>query len=234
MVDDVALQTEPDASQMMDRLQSLDMANPEALQELLAGGGEGLLGPPSAALQAATGRLEVLLALTAGYALVIAGRALEGRLPGLAAIEAAVGRRDADPQSPARLFALLLRADPDRAAASRGERFCREVLAATDIEGLDRVWSHPENLPTAEELDVPRPLAGAGRPDRRRRGRPRRGPPRPSWRPRRPRTRATTRGGPDDEERPGGDRGDPPDGLVLSSSSMPLAIRNPRARSDSG
>jgi putative hydrolase len=154
-VDEVALQTEPDASGMLDRLQSLDMANPEALQELLAGGGEGLLGPPSAALQAATGRLEVLLALQAGYALVIAGRALESRLPGLAAIEAAVGRRDADPQSPARLFAVLLRADPDRAAASRGERFCREVLAATDIDGLDRAWSHPDFLPTPEELDVP-------------------------------------------------------------------------------
>ena len=137
MVDEVALQTEPDASQMMDRLQSLDMANPEALQELLTGGGEGLL------------------ALTAGYALVIAGRALGSRLPGLGGIEAAVARRDADPQSPARLFALLLRADPDRAAASRGERFCREVLGATDIDGLDQVWAHPENLPTAKELDVP-------------------------------------------------------------------------------
>src|SRR5919206_1666259 len=135
-VDEVALQTEPDASGMLDRLQSLDMANPEALQQLLAGGGEGLLGPPSAALQAATGRLEVLLALTAGYAVVIAGRALEGRLPALGPIEAAVARRDADPQSPGRLFALLLRADPDRAAAARGERFCREVLAATDMEGL--------------------------------------------------------------------------------------------------
>jgi putative hydrolase len=155
LVDDVAAQTEPDASGMMDRLQSLDMANPEALQELLAGGGEGLLGPPSAALQAATGRLEVLLALVAGYTLAIAGRALEGRLPGLGAIQAAVARREADPQSPARLFALLLRADPDRAGAARGERFCREVLAATDIEGLDRAWSHPENLPTAEELDMP-------------------------------------------------------------------------------
>jgi putative hydrolase len=154
-VDEVALQTEPDPSQMMDRLQSLDMANPEALQELLAGGGEELLGPPSAALQAATGRLEVLLALPAGYAVVIAGRALEGRLPALGSIEAALGRRDGDPQSPARLFAMLLRADPDRAATARGERFCREVLAATDIEGLDRAWSHPDFLPSAEELDVP-------------------------------------------------------------------------------
>ncbi|HET9558587.1 MAG TPA: zinc-dependent metalloprotease, partial [Actinomycetota bacterium] len=52
-------------------------------------------------------------------------------------------------------FALLLRADADRAAASRGARFCREVLGATDIEGLDRVWSRSEHLPTAEELDVP-------------------------------------------------------------------------------
>jgi putative hydrolase len=155
VVEEVAAQTEPDASGMMERLQSLDMARPEDLQELLEGGGQGLLGPPSAALQAATGRLEVLLALAAGYPLVIAGRALEGRLPGLAAIEAAVGRRDAEPQSPARLFALLLRADPDRAAAARGERFCREVLAATDIEGLDRAWSHPDFLPSPEELDVP-------------------------------------------------------------------------------
>jgi putative hydrolase len=154
-VDEVAAQTEPDASGMLERLQSLDMAQPEALQELLEGGGQGLLGPPSAALQAATGWLEVLLALTAGYALVVAGRALESRLPALGDIEAAAGRREAEPQSPTRLFALLLRVDPDRAAAARGERFCREVLGATDIDGLDLAWSHPESLPTAEELDVP-------------------------------------------------------------------------------
>jgi putative hydrolase len=155
VVDEVALQTEPDASGLMDRLQSMDIARPETLQELLEGGEQGLLGPPTDALQAATGRLEVLLALTAGYMLVTCGRALEGRLPGLAAIEAAIGRRGTDPQSPAHLFAMLLRADPDRAGAARGERFCREVLAATDIEGLDRLWSHPDFLPTTEELDVP-------------------------------------------------------------------------------
>ena len=47
MVDEVALQTEPDASQMMDRLQSLDMANPEALQELLTGGARGCWARPA-------------------------------------------------------------------------------------------------------------------------------------------------------------------------------------------
>jgi putative hydrolase len=154
VVDDVARETDPDASGLMERLQSLEGGGPDALQELLQGG-EGLLGPPSAALQAAVAKLEVLLALTAGYAVVIAGRALDGRLPALEAIEAAVRRRLADPQAPHGLFAQLLRADPERAAAARGERFCREVLAATDIDGLDRVWAHPDFLPSAEELGVP-------------------------------------------------------------------------------
>jgi putative hydrolase len=155
VVGEIARETDPDTSGLMDRLQSLDMGGgPNALQELLEGG-EGLLGPPSAALQAAVARLEVLLALTAGYAVLIAERALEGRLPALQAIQAAMGRRLADPQAPHGLFAQLLRADPERAAAARGERFCREVLAATDIEGLDRVWAHPDFLPSAAELDVP-------------------------------------------------------------------------------
>jgi putative hydrolase len=155
VVAEIARETDPDTSGLMDRLQSLDMGGgPGALQELLEGG-EGLLGPPSAALQAAVARLEVLLALSAGYAVVIAERALEGRLPALQAIQAAVRRRLADPQAPHGLFAQLLRADPERAAAARGERFCREVLGATDIEGLDRVWAHPDFLPSAAELDVP-------------------------------------------------------------------------------
>jgi putative hydrolase len=155
LVAEIARETDPDTSGLMDRLQSLDIGGgPSALQELLEGG-EGLLGPPSAALQAAVARLEVLLALTAGYAVVIAERALEGRLPALAAIQAAVGRRLADPQAPHGLFAQLLRADAERAAAARGERFCREVLAATDIDGLDRVWAHPDFLPSAEELGTP-------------------------------------------------------------------------------
>jgi putative hydrolase len=154
VVDEIARETELDPSGLMDRLQSLQLERPEGLQEMLEGG-EGLLGPPSAALQAAIGRLEVLLALTAGYALVICGRALEGRLPGLQRIQAAVGRRMADPQGPGGLFAQLLRADPGRAAAARGERFCLQVLAATDIEGLDRVWAHPDLLPDQEELAMP-------------------------------------------------------------------------------
>ncbi len=154
LVNEMAALTEPDPSGLMDRLQTLDMSRPESIQELLEGG-EGLSGPPSPALQAATGRLEVLLALADGYALVLSERVLSGRLPALHSIQAAVRARMVDEEGPHALFAQLLRADPERAGAGRGERFCREVLAATDVDGLDRIWAHPDFLPRPEELSSP-------------------------------------------------------------------------------
>jgi putative hydrolase len=154
LVREMAALTEPDPSGLMDRLQSLDMSRPESIQELMEGG-EGLSGPPSPALQAATAKLEVLLALAGGYALVLNERVLAGRLPALPSIQAAVRARMADEEGPHALFAQLLRADPERAGGARGERFCREVLAATDVDGLDRVWAHPDFLPSPEELASP-------------------------------------------------------------------------------
>ncbi len=154
VVVEIANATDPDPSGLMDRLQSLDLGGAEDLRELLEGG-EGLLGPPTPALQAAVGRLEAAMAITEGYALTICERALTGRLPALGAITAAVERRLADADGPQSLFAQLLRIDSESAGAARGRRFCREVLAATDIEGLDRLWAHPDFLPTQEELTAP-------------------------------------------------------------------------------
>jgi putative hydrolase len=153
LIEDMARLTEPDAAGLMDRLQALDMSSMESVQELLEGG-QSLTGPPSSELRAATGRLEVLLALTDGYAIALCDRVLAGRLPTLASIEAAILGRTAEDGAHA-LFAGLLRVDPQQSSAARGERFCREVLAATDVEGLDQVWAHPDFLPTPEELAVP-------------------------------------------------------------------------------
>jgi putative hydrolase len=154
VVDEIARETNPDPSGLIDRLQSMNLGGAEDLREIMEGG-QGLLGPPTPALEAAVGRLEATLAITEGYALAVCERALTGRLPALGAITAAVERRLADPDGPQALFAGLMRVDPERAGAARGLRFCREVLAATDIEGLDRLWAHPDFLPTPEELSVP-------------------------------------------------------------------------------
>ncbi|HKE97931.1 MAG TPA: zinc-dependent metalloprotease [Actinomycetes bacterium] len=153
LLEEVAAAVEPDASGLADRFGSLDISRPEELQELLEGDLLGRAGSP--ALQAALGRLEVLLALAEGYADVVSARALGGRLPALAALQAALRRRNQAPDGPAALFATLLHADPKQAAGTRGASFCSAVLAATDVTRLDRVWAHPNFLPTPQELDLP-------------------------------------------------------------------------------
>jgi putative hydrolase len=154
LIGEVAAAVDPDTSGLAERLQSLDMARPESLQELLEGGD--LLGASSSPpLQAALGRLEAFLALVDGYATAITGRVLEGRLPALDAIQRELRQRADAPEGPTALFAALLQADPERSSGSRGERFCAAVLSATDVERLDRVWSHTNFLPSPGELDTP-------------------------------------------------------------------------------
>ncbi len=155
LVADVARHIDPDAAGLVSRLQGLDLGQLDKVQDLLEGDEEGLFGPPSAALQAATARLEGLLSIADGYTRTICARALAGRLPALGAIQGVMGRRAADEEGSRALFIGLLRADPDRAGIARGERFCHEVLAATGIDSLDRLWAHPDFLPSPQELDVP-------------------------------------------------------------------------------
>jgi putative hydrolase len=154
LLEQIAEAIDPDVSGLAGRLQSLDMSSPESLQELLAGGD--LFGASSSPqVQAALGRLEAFLALTDGYTTTLTRRVLEGRLPALGPIEHELRQAAQAPDGTARLVATMLQADPDLAAGTRGERFCAEVLAATDVERLDRVWAHPNFLPTPEELDMP-------------------------------------------------------------------------------
>lgn len=153
LLQEMASLLDPDPTGLMEKLQ--DLRHLDSLQEMLESGS--LLGEPSPALRAATERVAVLLSLSSGYAITLSTRVLEGRLPALPAIEAAIERRLTDPTGPHALFAQLLGVDPTRATPTRGQRFCRAVLAATDVEGLDRIWAHPNFLPTPDELDTPGP-----------------------------------------------------------------------------
>jgi putative hydrolase len=154
LLEEVAAATDPGATGLADRLAGLDLSRPESVQDLLADAD--LLGAAaSPAARAALSRVEALLALTDGYGTAVARTALAGRLPALEAIAAASRERDEGAEGAPRQFASLLQADPERSAGRRGEAFCRQVLAATDVEGLDRVWAHANFLPSPEELDAP-------------------------------------------------------------------------------
>ena len=151
---EIARRTDLDPGDLARRIESLELGQPESFERLLEGE-EGLFGPPSPALLAVTGKLEALLALAGGYAFVTCRRALEPRLPALPAIERAMRERSGPGTVRGVFAAQALRADPERASLRHGERFCHAVLAATDTAGLDRVWAHPEFLPTREELGEP-------------------------------------------------------------------------------
>ena len=131
----------------------LDPSNPEAIQQLL---GSGLLEPEETPeQQMALRRLETLLALVEGWVDTVVAAAAADRLPGHAALAETMRRRRATggpaEQTFATLVGLQLRPRRLRDAATvwgaMGQRH--------GTEARDRLWSHPDLLPTSEDLDEP-------------------------------------------------------------------------------
>ncbi|WP_448627104.1 zinc-dependent metalloprotease [Geodermatophilus sp. URMC 64] len=131
----------------------LDPSDPEAIQRLL---GSGLLEPEETPeQQMALRRLETLLALVEGWVDTVVAAAAGERLPGYSALAETMRRRRASggpaEQTFATLVGLQLRPRRLRDAAT--------VWAALGqqrgIEERDRLWSHPDLLPTSDDLDEP-------------------------------------------------------------------------------
>ncbi|WP_162834313.1 zinc-dependent metalloprotease [Amycolatopsis circi] len=132
---------------------SIDPANPASIEEAMS---SGLLEPQTTPeQQAALKRLETLLALVEGWVDVVVAEAIGDRLPGAEALRETLRRRRATggpaEQTFATLVGLELRPRRMRAASSLwnlvGERH--------GLEKRDGLWSHPDLMPTAEDLDEP-------------------------------------------------------------------------------
>ncbi|MFD2468022.1 zinc-dependent metalloprotease [Amycolatopsis silviterrae] len=131
----------------------IDPANPASIEEAMS---SGLLEPQTTPeQQAALKRLETLLALVEGWVDVVVAEAIGDRLPGAEALRETLRRRRATggpaEQTFATLVGLELRPRRMRAASSLwnlvGERH--------GLEKRDGLWSHPDLMPTAEDLDEP-------------------------------------------------------------------------------
>lgn len=142
-----------DASAIEEKMRSIDPTRPEAIQEALEGG---LFEPDvTPEQQHAKNRLELLLALAEGWVDEVVGQATAETMPAAVALAEAMRRRrvTAGPaeQTFAALVGLELRPRRLRDAANL-------FSALRDREGTearDRVWSHPDLLPTSEDLDDP-------------------------------------------------------------------------------
>jgi putative hydrolase len=133
--------------------EGLDPSDPESIQRLL---GSGVLEPEETPeQQMALRRLETLLALVEGWVDTVVAAAATDRLPGHSALAETMRRRRASggpaEQTFATLVGLQLRPRRLRDAATVWAALGQQHGAAE----RDRLWAHPDLLPTSDDLDEP-------------------------------------------------------------------------------
>ena len=142
---------DPDAIQRA--VAEVDPLDPESLQQALGGG---LFAqeqsPPQ---QVALGRLETALALIEGWTADVTDAASAGRLPGAAALGETLRRRRASGGPAEQTFATLVGLELRPRRLREATALWAAVRDARGIDGRDELWSHPDLLPGADDLDDP-------------------------------------------------------------------------------
>jgi putative hydrolase len=153
-VEDYARGITVDANALREAMPQIDPANPEALNEALAGAA--LFQPEDTEQQkAALARLETMLALVEGWVSTVVDVAADQRLPQAAALAEAIRRRRASGGPAERTFATLVGLELRPRRLREAAAIWRGLTDARGISGRDAIWSHPDLLPTADDLDDP-------------------------------------------------------------------------------
>ncbi len=131
----------------------IDPNNPASIEQAMS---SGMLEPKQTPEQeAALTRLETLLALVEGWVDVVVSEAVGERLPGANALRETLRRRRASGGPAEHTFATLvgLELRPRKLRAASG--LWKLLGDRLGIEERDKLWSHRDLLPTAEDLDNP-------------------------------------------------------------------------------
>ncbi len=142
-----------------DRLESLaegfDPSNPEELRQAMV---DGSLIPPKTDAQLATlARLETILALVEGWVDVVTARATS-RLPKADAIAEMVRRRRATGGPAESAFSTLVGLELRPRRLREAAAMWQQITDAVGDEQRDALWSHPDLIPTGEDIDDPSAL----------------------------------------------------------------------------
>ena len=142
-----------DTSRLEEMVGRIDPSNPEAIQEALTGG---LFEPEDTPAQkAALARLETALALVEGWVDEVVDAAATPHLPAAGALRETVRRRRATGGPAEQTFASLVGLELRPRRLREAAALWSAVLAERGMEGRDAVWSHPDLLPTGDDLDDP-------------------------------------------------------------------------------
>jgi len=143
----------------IERLESLaadfDPSNPESLREAMANGD--LIPPKSEAQLAALARLETTLALVEGWVDVVTAQATY-RLPMVASIAETVRRRRASGGPAESAFATLVGLELRPRKLREAAAMWQQLTDAVGADKRDALWSHPDLVPTAEDISDPTAL----------------------------------------------------------------------------
>jgi putative hydrolase len=152
-----------DTAKLREAMPQVDLANPEALREALAGGP--LFQPEDTPEQkAALARLETALALVEGWVATVVDAAAGERLPHADALAEAIRRRRATGGPAERTFATLVGLELRPRRLREAAVIWQGLTEGRGIEGRDALWAHPDLLPTAEDFDDPEGFV-RGRPE---------------------------------------------------------------------
>ena len=100
-------------------------------------------------------RMQTAMSLIEGHAEHVMDAVGAEVLPSLPRLRAAMTRRRTQRALPWRVLERLLGLELKLRQYETGKRFCDAVVAAAGPQALARVWSGPEALPSAEELEHP-------------------------------------------------------------------------------
>jgi putative hydrolase len=131
----------------------IDPQDPESLQLALQGG----MFEPSVTpeQQTALARLETLLALVEGWVDDVVAAAATERLPGAEALRETLRRRRATGGPAEQTFATLVGLELRPRRLREAAALWRLLRERSGSEGRDRIWEHPDLLPSAADLDDP-------------------------------------------------------------------------------
>ncbi|MGA0566515.1 zinc-dependent metalloprotease [Rathayibacter sp. KR2-224] len=141
-----------DTERMQELAESFDPSNPEELREAMVSGA--LIPPKTEAQQAALSRLETMLALIEGWVDVVTARAT-GRLPKSDAVAETVRRRRAAGGPAESAFATLVGLELRPRRLREAAAMWSKLTDAVGDDERDKLWSHPDLLPTSDDVDDP-------------------------------------------------------------------------------
>jgi putative hydrolase len=143
-----------DLARLQEAIPEVDITNPEALREALAG--EGLFRPEDTPAQkAALTRLETALALVEGWVATVVSAAARDRLTHADALAEAIRRRRATGGPAERTFATLVGLELRPRRLREAATIWQGLTQARGIDARDALWAHPDLLPAADDLENP-------------------------------------------------------------------------------